>query len=102
MPFNPEKLVREHPEIEQIAECKCMERNIFDLKNLRTHVTPDDIWEKYVPMGFRQFKIEGRTLDMFDLMEHYLYYMIKPELKEQARLAFLKHLSTNNVITVNE
>lgn len=102
MPFNPERLVSEHPEVEQIADCKCMERTIFDIKNLRTHITPDDIWEKYVPMGFSQFKIEGRTFDIFNLMEHYLYYMIKPECKEQARFKFLKLLELNNVITVNE
>lgn len=102
MPFNSDRLVREHPEMLEISECGCMERTIFDIKNLRTHITPDDIWEKYVPMGFRQFKIEGRTFDMFNLMEHYLYYMIKPECKEQARFKFLKLLNTNEVITLNE
>lgn len=101
-PFNPEKLLHEHPEIEITAGCKCMERNIFNIKKLSTHITPEDIWEKYVPMGFSQFKIEGRTLDIFNLMEHYLYYMIKPEYKEEARFMLLKQLRANNVITVNE
>lgn len=102
MPFNPERLLREHPEIEVTAGCKCMERNIFQIKKLSTHITPDDIWEKYVPMGFSQFKIEGRTLDIFNLMEHYLYYMIKPECKEESRFMLLKQLRANKVITVNE
>ncbi len=102
MPFNSDRLLREHPEIEQIASCRCMERNIFDIKNLSTHISPDDIWNKYVPMGFCQFKIEGRTLDIFNLMEHYLYYMIKPELKEEARFMLLKQLKANNVISIHE
>ena len=102
MPFNSDKLVREHPEMLEIAECQCVHRTIFDIKNLRTHITPEDIWEKYVPMGFRQFKIEGRTLDIFNLMEHYIYYMIKPEFKEQARFMLLRQLRANKVITVNE
>lgn len=102
MPFNPDMLIREHPEILQTAECRCTERTIFDIKNLSTHITPDDIWEKYVPMGFSQFKIEGRTLDIFNLMEHYLYYMIKPERKEEARFMLLKQLRANGVITINE
>ncbi|MBO5104453.1 MAG: hypothetical protein J6B74_05255 [Ruminococcus sp.] len=101
-PFNSEKLVLEHPEIEKIADCHCMGRTIFDIKNLSTHITPDDIWEKYVPMGFSQFKIEGRTFDIFNLMEHYLYYMIKPEFKEKVRYKFLKQLVANEVITVHE
>lgn len=102
MPFNPDMLIREHPEILQTAECRCTERTIFDIKNLSTHITPDDIWEKYVPMGFSQFKIEGRTLDIFNLMEHYLYYMIKPECKEEARFMLLKQLRANGVITISE
>lgn len=102
MPFNPDMLIREHPEILQTAECRCTERTIFDIKNLSTHITPDDIWEKYVPMGFSQFKIEGRTLDIFNLMEHYLYYMIKPERKEEARFMLLKQLRANGVITISE
>lgn len=102
MSFNPERLLHEHPEIEVTAGCKCMDRNIFQIKKLSTHITPDDIWEKYVPMGFIQFKIEGRTLDIFNLMEHYLYYMIKPECKEEARFMLLKQLRANKVITVNE
>lgn len=102
MPFNSEKLLKEHPEIEKTASCKCVDRTIFDIKNLSTHITPDDIWNKYVPMGFSQFKIEGRTLGLFNLMEHYLYYMIKPECKEEARFMLLKQLMANNVITINE
>lgn len=102
IPFNIENLIREYPEMKQTISCQYMKRTLFDIKNLSTHITPDDIWEKYVPMGFSQFKIEGRTLDIFNLMEHYLYYMIKPECKEQARLTLLGQLKANGVITVNE
>ncbi|MDE6035749.1 MAG: hypothetical protein K2G36_07565 [Ruminococcus sp.] len=102
MPFNSDKLVQEHPEMLEIAGCQCVHRTIFDIKNLRTHITPEDIWENYVPMGFRQFKIEGRTLDIFNLMEHYIYYMIRPEFKEQARFMLLRQLRANNVIVIHE
>ena len=39
--------------------CKCADRTILDVKKLKNYISPDDIWEKYVPMGFNQFKIEG-------------------------------------------
>ena len=52
-------------------------------------------------MGFSNFKIEGRTFDLFNLMEHYLYYMIKPEYRDNARLVFLRNLRRNGVIMVN-
>ena len=83
---------------DEIIECKCMDRSVFQIKNLRTHISPDAIWDKYIPMGFEQFKIEGRTIELFNLVEHYMYYMIKPECRDEARLLFLTHLKNENVI----
>ena len=38
-----------------------------------------DIRERYLPLGFSQFKIEGRSLGSAMLLEFLLYYMTKPE-----------------------
>lgn len=73
-------------------ECDCMSRTIFQLKDLSTHISPDDIWNRYVPMGFEQFKIEGRTLELFNLIEHYMYYLVKPECRDEARLMLICQL----------
>jgi len=54
-----------------------------------THITPKDIFEKYVPMGFNNFKIEGRSLPLFSVLESYIYYLVKPEYKDEARLFML-------------
>lgn len=70
---------------EDVEKCQCMSRTLFQIKNLRTHITPEDIREKYMPMGFNQFKIEGRTIELFNLVEHYMYYMVKPECRDEAR-----------------
>lgn len=80
--------------------CKYADRSIFDIKELSTHVSPDDIWEKYVPMGFSQFKIEGRTASRLNLIETYLYYMAKPECKEELRCKLLYHLEQNGVVRI--
>ena len=102
VPFDSKKFAEDHPESKYEFECKCEHRSLFDIKGLSTHITPDDIWNKYVPMGFSQFKIEGRTFDIFNLMEHYLYYMVKPECIDKARLIFLRNLRVNEVIHVVE
>ncbi|MDE6520932.1 MAG: U32 family peptidase [Ruminococcus sp.] len=102
MPFNVEKLKKEHPEILKFDECPCTERSLFEMVNLKNHISPDEIWNTYIPMGFEQFKIEGRTAETLHLVEHYMYYMIKPECKDQARFEFLKWLSQNGVITIEE
>ena len=39
----------------------------------------DDIRDTYLPMGFSNFKIEGRSLGSALILEFLLYYMTKPE-----------------------
>lgn len=39
----------------------------------------EDIRNRYLPMGFSQFKIEGRSLGSALVLEFLLYYMTKPE-----------------------
>lgn len=44
-----------------------------------------DILEIYMPMGFSNFKIEGRSLGNAILLEFLLYYMVKPEWQLRVR-----------------
>ena len=46
-----------------------------------------DIQETYLPMGFSNFKIEGRGLGSALLLEFLLYYMTKPEYQLHVREA---------------
>ncbi len=45
----------------------------------------DDIRKVYVPAGFRNFKIEGRSLGSAMILEFLLYYMTKPEYQIKVR-----------------
>lgn len=45
----------------------------------------EDILRKYIPMGFENFKIEGRGLGSALLLEFILYYMTKPEYRLKVR-----------------
>lgn len=47
----------------------------------------DDIRNIYVPMGFSNFKIEGRSLGSALILEFLLYYMTKPNYQLQVREA---------------
>ena len=82
--------------------CPFFTRNIFEIRGLSTNIKPDDIWDRYLPMGFSQFKIEGRTAWLFNLIESYVYYMAKPEYADMARYTLVDFCNANNVITVNE
>lgn len=48
-------------------------------------ISVDDILHKYAPMGFSNFKIEGRSLGSALLLEFILYYMTKPECQLKVR-----------------
>ncbi|MCR5213283.1 MAG: hypothetical protein K6E10_02635 [Eubacterium sp.] len=45
----------------------------------------DDIQNTYMPMGFTEFKIEGRSLGSAVILEMLLYYMTKPEYQLRVR-----------------
>lgn len=96
-PFNPKDY---NLKVSNLS-CPSMDYDAVDVRSLSTHISPEDILNKYVPMGFNQFKIEGRTATMFNLVEFYLYYMIKPEYKDKARLALLNNLVNNNLINTS-
>ncbi|MDD6844572.1 MAG: hypothetical protein PUE32_03280, partial [Clostridia bacterium] len=45
----------------------------------------DDITNVYLPMGFSNYKIEGRSLGSALVLEFLLYYMTKPEYQIHVR-----------------
>ena len=93
VPFNVAKYDPEH-----FRDCPFSQRGIFEIRGLRTHISPDDIWNKYVPMGFEQFKIEGRTASALNILETYMYYMVKPECRDEARFRLLKNLENTGAL----
>lgn len=48
-------------------------------------VSREDIFERWLPAGISQFKIEGRGLGSAVLLEFLLYYMVKPEYQLRVR-----------------
>ena len=76
-------------------------QNVYTIQGFSSYVSPEAIWEKYVPMGFRNFKIEGRSDNMFVVLEAYIHYLIKPEFQGPVRLMMLKNLESVNILQFN-
>lgn len=74
-------------------ECPFMSRDIYDITELPTFISPEAIQEKYVPMGFREFKLEGRSAPDINMLETYMYYFAKPETRDKVRLEMLGKLT---------
>ena len=72
--------------------CPNMNMCFMDTIDYSTHISAKDIYEKYVPMGYSNFKIEGRLMNAVYILESYMYYLIKPECRDKVRNHTLKDL----------
>lgn len=83
--------------------CEYGEHNEFrTIQTYSTYVSPEDIWEKYVPMGFTNFKLEGRTANFFYMLEVYCHYLVRPEYRVDAATTLLNSMAANRLITLGK
>jgi collagenase-like PrtC family protease len=61
--------------------------NMYNMMRInKSFVTVEDLYGKYVPAGFKEFKIEGRKLSQYEVVEYYVYYLVKPEYRDAVRV----------------
>ena len=63
-----------------IGEWECKYRNFdpFEGTPTKLQISGDDVFEKYVPMGFENFKIEGRASNLMVLCEQLVQHLARP------------------------
>lgn len=66
--------------------------NFYQITEFSTFVKREDIYGRYLEMGFNNFKIEGRVLHPANVIESYMYYMVKPEYRDRVRLEMLTYV----------
>jgi collagenase-like PrtC family protease len=66
-------------------ECPYMSNSIYDTIGYETRILPDTLYDVYVPMGFKHFKLEGRSSPTVDNIDTIVQYMAKPECRDQTR-----------------
>lgn len=62
--------------------CPTGSRTFKESLLLDSVLTKEEIYSTYSQMGFQNFKIEGREFSVFQVIESYLYYLIKPEYQD--------------------
>lgn len=76
---------------EECMDHKCVSPNasrgyrFSDAMENPGYIGPDEIREIYMPMGFSNFKIEGRSLGSAVVFEFLLHYLTKPEYRLKVR-----------------
>lgn len=82
-------------------QCEYGDKNtLYKIQSLSTYISPEAIFEKYVPMGFTNFKIEGRTGNLFNLVDSYCWWLMKPEMRDEGRLMIYANLQSSKIIQV--
>ncbi len=70
--------------------CRAINRDFYGFMENRSFVTVEDLYGRYYDAGFRHFKLDGRTFTDADVIESYVYYMVKPEMTDKVRLIIHK------------
>ena len=73
-----------------ILKCPTYKKHFYDILEYPTVLTNKDVLKKYPKMGFNHFKIEGRTMPIAQVIESYVYYLVKPEYQNEIRLLILE------------
>ena len=99
-PFDNKKLLLQHPELKRYTSCPHQNQSLFEILDYPNIIMPDEIWNTYIPMGFEQFKLEGRTSSILNMIEHYMFFMAKPECRDEARFMLMRWLEENGVLRI--
>ena len=70
---------------ELILACEDSMKPFYEAQKGKNFISNADINNIYVPMGYQNFKLEGRTSPPMDWIEIIIYYLIKEEYKPEVR-----------------
>ena len=71
-------------------ECECERFAFHELLTKDSIIKVDDVYGKYYNMGFKHFKLEGRNNFFIDVIDSYMYYLVKPEYQNEIRNFLVK------------
>lgn len=70
--------------------CQGKYRNLYDSMKQKETIRNIDLYTYYSNFGFENAKIRGRRSDFYDVLESYMYYLIKDEYRDKIRLEILQ------------
>lgn len=72
--------------------CSNINRDFFQVMKNRSFITTNDIFGRYRDAGFVHFKLDGRGFNKYKVLESFIYYLVKPEYKDEVRLCILRNV----------
>ena len=69
--------------------CTATQASFYELMERKHFIKVEDVYGKYPENGINTFYMCGRAANKLDLLEAYIYYLIKPEYQDYVRLKFM-------------
>lgn len=63
-------------------QCGAYWQSVSDILKYPTVIKADEIYGKYIDMGFSNFKLDGRSAFKGKVIDFYIYYLVKPQYKD--------------------
>ena len=83
--------------------CEYGEKNTFySIQGYSTFVSPEAVWEEYLSRGFCNFKIEGRTANLFSLIDTYCHYLMRPNRRDEGRFLLTIAMEKHKIVSINK
>ncbi|MDE6673066.1 MAG: hypothetical protein K2K16_12880 [Ruminococcus sp.] len=87
--------------LDEFFNCPVKNSTPFETRKLPHNISPDAIWNEYIPKGFNNFRIDGIGAGKLRTIENYMYYLTKPEYREEAYFMFMHNLERNGVVKID-
>lgn len=73
-------------------QCKNIGRDFYQLTYNDSFLSNEMIWGKFREAGFRHFKLDGRGWAFRNLVESFIYYLVKPQWRDKIRQVILREV----------
>lgn len=80
---------------DEYSLCKWETASWQEVFNAGHVIKIEDLYNKYVDMGFNNFKLEGRNLHPINIIDSYVYYLVKPEYRDEIRNRLVREQYSN-------
>lgn len=78
-------------DLNEFSNCPTYNRDFYSTLDFNSVLKREALYSTYINMGFSNFKIEGRTIASINVLESYIYYLIKPEYQNKVRLLLMPY-----------
>ena len=78
-------------QVDRNFNCPCEYLHWFDVEKSNNIIKTDQL-QQYIDMSFFNFKIEGRRMHPVDVIDSYIYYLIKDQYKDKIRNILLRSI----------